>query len=432
MLQGLVGTLTSNVFRTDMVSSVLTSIPLKRYMLASKQAFSEVVTRLVGLETTNTNIGSTMFRAHHAVLPNQQVAQNLSADPVIISLSDRVEKLEVEVGFVKSDGDDVEVSFMGVRFSSEGDIQAFFEKLGSGVYEIPAGLVWDSYAIFSELFREIFNGGGHKLGFDKMSKLGTYDDVNHVEAACAHGVPSFFDGQAGGGHTSFYTTGKEGKKSRFRNIPSYAQWGPVGTVKTCVRNAARANLDRLVRSSRQNINTVVNSEVKMFLLNMLDTSRAFVDAVFEFLTEEYTALSLHFPDEKVCWDFACLCVEHVFKYEFEMARSVLRNPDLRSQRIGVQVMWTALRTIAVQESFLRVGFKNHSSLASAYSCFLLTQYQTPASELQEVKKKVTAFASKFEDQDDAMADLKRKFKVVEGMANSAHKSSSKKKKSDDD
>jgi len=152
-------------------------------------------------------------------------------------------------------------------------------------------------------------------------------------------------------------------------------------------------------------------------------------AVFEFLTEEYTTLSLHFPDEKVCWDFACSCVEHVFKYEFETARSVLRNPDLR---IEVQVMWTALRTIAVQESFLQVGFKNHLSLASAYSHFLLTQYQTSASELQEVKKQVTAFASKFEDQDDAMADLKRNFKVAEGMANSAHKSSSKKKKSDDD
>jgi len=117
MLQGLVRTLTIDVFRTDIVSSVLTSIPLKRYMLASKQAFSDVVTRLVGLETTNTNIGSTLFGANHAVLPNHQVVQNLSADPVIISLSDRVEKLEVEAGFVKSDGDDVKVSFMGVRFS---------------------------------------------------------------------------------------------------------------------------------------------------------------------------------------------------------------------------------------------------------------------------------------------------------------------------
>jgi len=154
-----------------------------------------------------------------------------------------------------------------------------------------------------------------------------------------------------GGHTSFYTNRKEGKKSPFRNIPSYTQWGLVGTVKTCVRNATRSNLDRLVQSSR-NINTVVNSEVMMFLLNMLDTSRAFVDAVFEFLTEKYTALSAAFPDEKACWDFACSYLERVFKYKFELARSVLRNPDLHTQRIGVQIMWTALRTIAVQESFL--------------------------------------------------------------------------------
>ena len=48
----------------------------------------------------------------------------------------------------------------------------------------PAGLVWDCYAIFSDLFREIFNGGDHKPGLDKMAKLGNYDDVNHVEAAC--------------------------------------------------------------------------------------------------------------------------------------------------------------------------------------------------------------------------------------------------------
>ena len=64
MLQGLVGTLTRNAFRTDIVSSVLTSIPLKKHMLASKQAFSEVVNRFVGLESANTNMGSTLFGAN--------------------------------------------------------------------------------------------------------------------------------------------------------------------------------------------------------------------------------------------------------------------------------------------------------------------------------------------------------------------------------
>ena len=79
---------------------MLTSIPLKKYMLASKQAFSDVVTRFVGLETANTNIGSTLFGVNHAVLPNHQGVQNLSSDPVITLLSDGVEKLEVEAGFL--------------------------------------------------------------------------------------------------------------------------------------------------------------------------------------------------------------------------------------------------------------------------------------------------------------------------------------------
>jgi len=152
MLQGLVGTLMSDVFRTNIVSSVLTSIPLKRYMLALKQAFSDVVTRLVGLETTNTNIGSTLFGAHHAVLRNQQVAQNLSADPVIILLSDRVEKLEVEAGFVKTNGDDVEVSFMGVRFSSEGDVQAFLRNSEAVSMTFPP--VW--FGILTPSFQNYF------------------------------------------------------------------------------------------------------------------------------------------------------------------------------------------------------------------------------------------------------------------------------------
>ena len=95
-------------------------------MLASKQAFSEVANWLVGLESMNAGIGSTLFGANHAVLPNHQGVQNLSSDPVLISLSDQVEKLEVEACFVKSDGDDMEVSFVVVRFSSEGDVQAFF------------------------------------------------------------------------------------------------------------------------------------------------------------------------------------------------------------------------------------------------------------------------------------------------------------------
>lgn len=41
----------------------------------------------------------------------------------------------------------------------------------------------------------------------------------------------------------------------------------------------------------------------------------------------------------------------------------------------------------MQESFMRVGFKNHSSLSSAYSRFLLTQYQQTAAQRQFKRRK---------------------------------------------
>jgi len=73
MLQGLVGTLMSDAFRANIVLSILTSASLKKHMIASKQAFSEVVNRrIIGLESTNMGIGSTLFGANHDVLPNNQ------------------------------------------------------------------------------------------------------------------------------------------------------------------------------------------------------------------------------------------------------------------------------------------------------------------------------------------------------------------------
>jgi hypothetical protein len=252
------------------------------------------------------------------------------------------------------------------------------------------------------------------MTLDKMVKLGNFDDIYHIQSVCEHGVPTFFDSAFTAAHLAVYTYGKVQKKSRFMNIPTFGAWGPISNVTTCVRGTAKSNLERLVRSSRQVINAMTNSDVKTFLLRMLEVSKSFVDAVVEIWTEEYTALTEHYTDDKLCWNFVCSCVQHVFQNEFESARSMLHNPDLKSSRVSLQVMWTALRIIGVQESFLRVGFKNHSSLASASSV--------------EVEKMVETFGKKFESQETDMNDLKRKFKVVEGSANAALRASEKKSK----
>ena len=77
-------------------------------------------------------------------------------------------------------------------------------------------------------------------------------------------------------------------------------------------------------------------------------------------------------------------MKQVFSSEFHDARSVSRSADYADQEgTNEKVIWTALRTISIQEDFLRVGFENHSGLSSAYSRFMLTHMPNKAlSKLQ--------------------------------------------------
>lgn len=148
---------------------------------------------------------------------------------------------------------------------------------------------------------------------------------------------------------------KQGKKNRFNNLASYEIWGPVGTINDAVRRKAEVQLARFVKTKRIAIQELANPKLVNFLNAMLNASKEFVEAVFSFLTEEYAALAEHFSDGVLCWDFACSCVEHVFKYEFEAARAVISSPEVGDSSIHSKVLWQSLRTISVQESFFTCG-----------------------------------------------------------------------------
>jgi hypothetical protein len=311
------------------------------------------------------------------------------------------------------------VSFYGVRFSSEDDVKAYVESLSGGKFSITAGLMTDCYAVFHALNREIFDTKNklNMIDLAKVASLGTKQmDVYHMLAAAEHGLPEFFDSSPSG---KVFIDGKQGKKNRFNNLATYEIWGPVGTLNDAVRRKAEVQLARFVKTKRIAIQELANPELVTFLNAMLNASKEFVEAVFSFLTEEYAALAEHFSDGTLCWDFACSCVEHVFKYEFEAARAVISSPEVGDTSIHSKVLWQSLRTISVQESFLRVGFKNHSSLASAYSRFLLTQYQKMALELSKVSKEAELRKTKLAEVVSIVDSLDKRVRAAEGTASSA-------------
>jgi hypothetical protein len=321
----------------------------------------------------------------------------------------------------KMEGEDISVFFMGVRFSSERDVSNYIKSKSDPSYVVPVGLVTDCYSIFYELNREIFDSK-NKLGVTDLAKVAQLAkkqaDVYNILAGVEHGLPDFFDPPSSS--TKIYIDGKHGKKHRFGNIPSYEVWGPIGADGFTIRKKSKGVLARLVTTRKSEIlEQVQHPKLQSFLLSMLDMSKEFVLAVFTFLTEEYAALFQHFDDGALCWDFACSCVEHVFKHEFETARAVVRNPDVVDDAISSKILWQSLRTIAVQETFMRVGFKNHSSLSSAYSRFLLTQYQKTAAELTRVSKEMDSCKKLCSDMTSALESLEKRLKAAEGTANAA-------------
>lgn len=70
----------------------------------------------------------------------------------------------------KAEGEDVTVSFMGIRFSSEDDVRSYVESLCDGRFEVPPGLVTDCYALFHALNRKIIDGKS-KLGVVNLAKV---------------------------------------------------------------------------------------------------------------------------------------------------------------------------------------------------------------------------------------------------------------------
>ena len=77
---------------------------------------------------------------------------------------------------------------------------------------------------------------------------------------------------------------------------------------------------------------------------------------------------------------------------------------------NVNVIWTALRTISIQEDFLRVGVENHSGLSSASSRFMLTHMPNKA---------VTKLQTEMESTVKKVKGMEDKLTKVESLANSA-------------
>jgi hypothetical protein len=206
----------------NLIESVFASSEMAAQNESVKNAFRSVMQRMITLEATvkefktkqdagradvsgynhfnwfGNEVGAGTTRSN-AVIP----AELDSVKSTVESLAARVNSLEQTMmpGHTM-EGEDISVSFMGVRFSSEDDVRSYVESLCDGRFDVQPGMVTDCYSILHTLNREIFETK-NKLGvvdLAKVSGLGmVQSDVYNILAAAEHGLPDFFDPPASAG-----------------------------------------------------------------------------------------------------------------------------------------------------------------------------------------------------------------------------------------
>ena len=91
----------------------------------------------------------------------------------------------------------------------------------------------------------------------------------------------------------------------------------------------------------------------------------------------------------------CYCVEQILTSEFDEARSFAGAMDLTDRQLYLRMLWSSMKFVEVQETFMKVGIPNHASLSGAYCRFLIKNSKN--AEVKSLKGRVKALESEQAD-----------------------------------
>jgi len=363
------------------------------------------------------------------LLTVQGLSSTMSAQPAtgtvpagiseeMLSLTAKLSNLERRMTNSQTVGSDMSVQFRNQIFNTQGDVSNYIRQFLDSPSVSPS-LVNDAFTLLHAISKGLAGESMEVKDIYSVSRMGegiSEADILNAIAGNQTGVPPFFKGNRAT-LSGVYTGTGTGPKHRLKGIPSYAAWGHPGS-NDGIKYKSLMHLDRIVQTARYDIHArISNPTMSSFLENMLERSQEFVRKLFTFITDTYTELMRSFNDDERTWDFVCQCIEHIFAHEFDVARSILRGHDVTSVDFNERMMWTSLRTIVVQETFLSKGIDNHKCLAGAYYKFLMRNSQS--TQVTSMNKTVEKMAATNESLVKKLAAAEAKIKGAEGTADRA-------------
>ena len=349
-----------------------------------------------------------------------QQSSPVSSDE-LTALMEKVTALEKRLGNSQAVGSDMSVQFRNQIFNTQMDVSNYIRQFIDSPSVAPS-LINDCFTLLHSISKGMMTESMELKDIYSVTRMGSdisEADLLNAIAGNQTGVPPFFKGASRSSVGGVFTGTSTGPRHRLKGVPTYAAWGHPGS-NDGIRYRALLELDRIVQTTRNDIHARIhNPAVASFLEHMLDRSQDFVRKLFTFITDTYTELMRSFNDDERTWDFVCQCIEQIFAHEFDVARSILRGHDVTSGQFNQRMMWTSLRTIVVQETFLSKGIDNHKCLAGAYYKFLMRNSQS--SQVSVMKKSVDKMSASNEALIKRVAATEAKLRGAEGAADKAAK-----------
>jgi FtsZ-binding cell division protein ZapB len=185
--------------------------------------------------------------------------------------------------------------------------------------------------------------------------------------------------------------------SYFTKVPSVCVWtnGSTGTKEFILTNlamvveAVRATIDQRLPAGKE-LHTLANLA--------LESSSAFIMSMVSFIEENRESYALSNYPDAMQWSLNTRLSYRVWKEVYSPCSGLMEKVEPNDlQATASTVIYHVLLTIDIQESFRKVGIKNHSVVSSEYVKFLSTntgydsiaKLQTSMHKLEEQNKLMT-------------------------------------------
>ena len=277
------------------------------------------------------------------------------------NVAGRLASLETQVRGLIADSSDAAISFAGLGFRSQVEVQAW---VAAELRTHSFGLFPDVYTLLDWIYAAADAEDTLLTRLEKLYKLKIESGAEaRAMNAFEHKIPRIF-------HKGKGSLIVRGGESHLTNIPTYDAWWNNGMG---MKDHLHDDITTVEEGLKNLIADRLDSDSKAYAIASLalKESVTWLMELINFIDETYESLVRSKFSSSAAWSLTTKLVSRIFT-DLATVRGGVNNAFTPgdSASITANVLWGVFKTHDVMSQFRKQKFKNHSSISSEYVKFL--------------------------------------------------------------